>query len=259
MHIVYQMILSESNDLNALLSIAKPYMSIDKLLSDPTAGVFYRTLVDFVTKLKLAELLDKQHASTFFEQLLKIGSSSSSSSGLSAETSPFVLYNLVELVFRFEDVVSRDCDSLVKLIMAIGYGENLEFVYECIMEKYDAQRKVEFLWKFYTNCKPDQLKQLLTLFSVVFAQLSEPFLEQIDDWVRELDPEATFDDDVEQAVIEHLAKNLLLANLVSRDPQVRLLVARGLGLVSLVNSHMWSIFSDMFIKVRNVQFRIFIG
>lgn len=248
MNIVYEMILSDTNDLNSILLAVEPHMEINKLLNDSTSVVFYRTLVNYVHKLKLNDLLDRQHASELLDKLLKLGPSS--------KISRFIWFNLIELVLSFDGlVVDRDRQSLTSLINAVRYDDNLEFVYECILDKYDAQHKIEFLWKYYSGFarfgyESEHLRKLLTLFSIIMAQIGDEQLEQIDDWVRELDPSALdLDEPGEQGVVEHWTKNLLLTNLVDLDPQVRLLVARGLGIVSLLNAHLWTVFSDMFIKV----------
>lgn len=251
MDIIYNMFLSDSNHhIDVLISSLRPYMAIEKLVTDSASAVYYRSLVTFVSKLKLSGLLDLEHASNLLNEIL--------SSKITIR--PVILFNLIEAVFCF-DLIERNRDSLKKLAKSVRHSEDLEFVYECIVTKFDVKYQVEFLWKYYSGYirfgyESGHLKKLLTLFSIIMAQLDDSSIDKVDKWVQELDSDALFDDS-EQDVIEHWVKNLLLNNIMDLDPHVRMLVARGLGIVSLANSNLWTVFSDMFIKVVNFFLNFF--
>lgn len=248
MDIIYHMILSDSNDLDALISSMNAHTSSQKLLTDSTCAFYYRSLVSFVTRLKFGELLDREFATGVLQAVIDSNTN----------IEPLVFFNLIEALFCFENLIATtDRESLSRLVCAVRHTDGLEFLYERVIEKFEPRTRVEFVWKYYSGYirigyEAEHLKRLLTVFSIVMAQINQTNLDKIDQWVLELDPNALDqdDNDNDQGVVEHWVRNLLLSNIVDLDPQVRMLVARGFGIASLLNQNLWNIFSDFLINVR---------
>lgn len=247
MELTYNLLLSEVNDFKHLIS-AFEEITVDKLVTDPTAAFYYRSLITFVTRLKFGELLDENISIQVLRQIVE----------RAQEMDPVTLYNLIEATFYSD--LTPDPSLLTMLIGSINYAEPFELVFECILRKFSCRCQFEYFWTLLIHWTNDvettdeiecgRLKKLLILFTIIISQMDETdIMDQIDDWVNELDPGFFTSDDNDKSVVEYLLDEFLLKNVMSFDPLVRALVARGLGLIAVSGENLWTIFSDMFIKV----------